>query len=226
MKLSTKIIALVTLSAGLTAVTNTLQAQTTNIITIAISASAQGNTSDVNGVTTAAAPSKHSLTTANILSLLAVAENAEGNYPAGSSFPTGAKLVVIDNDFQVLDAHNNFLVDVSDVISGQDGQIGNDVYSGKQNDITGLAATSETDLHILTIYYDDTSISGSTGVKFYMTGLMTSTTTDTAPNGTTGVYMETQSHKLASGTGEGIYQGYPFVLTGTLTATGKGTLVY
>ncbi len=157
---------------------------------------------------------------------MAQAENAEGNYPAGTTFPTGAKLVVVTGDnplFQVLDANNNLLVDVSDILSSADGTFGNDIYSGKQSDLTGVAATATTDLHILTVKYDDTGIGGSVGVKFYMTGLMTTKVTETVA--VAGVYTRTESVKLASGTGEGSYQGQDFVLTGTLSASGKGTLI-
>ena len=61
-----------------------------------------------------------------------------------------------------------------------------------------------------------------------MTGLMTSTTTDTAPK--LGIYTERQSDKLTSGVGEGriagtaFNAGTAFVLTGTLSAGGKATL--
>ena len=232
MKLATKIMAGTAALALLTLAAGSLQAQVTNVITLSLSVSVQGNSTDVNGVTIAAAPIKHTVATKDILGFLAQAENAEGNYLAGTTFPTGAKLVVISSSnnnnpvFQVLAANNSFLVDVSDIITSADGTFGNDIYSGKQNDTTLLAATSETDLHILTMQYDDTWIMGSQDVKFYVTGLMTSTTTDTVPNATTSVYTESQSHKLASGTGEGTYQGQPFVLTGTMSATGKATLIY
>lgn len=224
MKITNHITTIAAALAVWAAATGCLQAQTTNAINIAFVASVQNDSSDVSGVTTTPVPTKHAVTTPTILGWLAVAENAEGNY-GSTSFPSGSKLVVIDSDFQVLDANNNLLVDVSDIISGHDGYLGNEITSGKQNDTTGLAFPNTTSMHILTVYYDDTGISGSTGVKFYMTGLMTSKTIDTVPNSTTGVYTEVQTHKLASGTGEGVYQGHQFVLTGGLSAVGKASLV-
>jgi hypothetical protein len=227
MHLTTKTIITAALTGLMTLVAASSKADstTTNTITVAFTASVQGNTNDDGTITTVAAPSKHSVATANLLSWLALAENGEGNFPS-NSFPSGAKLVVFQQDFMVLDKNNNLLVDVSDIISATDSKFGVSVVSGKQNDTTGLAATSETELHLLTIHYDDTGIPGSNNVKFYLMGMMTSTTTDTAPNSSTQIYTETQSHKLASGIGEGFYQGQPFTITGTLSAIGKGNFVF
>lgn len=224
MKTMSTLIAVVSALAFM-ASTGSTQAQVTNLITLTISALAQSNTNDDGTFTTAPAPSKHTIATKDILSLLAMAKHAENNAYPSTNFPAGAKLVVVTGDnpaFQVLTSTNTLLADVSDIINSDDGKFGNYVYSGKQNDTNNLASPITTNLHILTIKYDDTWINGSVGVKFYMIGLMTSTTTDTVP--TAGVYTQTESHKLASGTGEGIYQGQQFVLTGTMSASGKATL--
>jgi hypothetical protein len=228
MKLTTKLIAGTAALAFLTMSAASLQATqvaVTNVINISILASAQGATNTIKNITTAKPPSKHQIATKDILSWLAVAENAAGNYRTGTNFPAGAKLVVITGnnaDFQVLTKTNTLIVDVSNIISATNGA--NDIYSGKYNN-SAPAPASTTDLQVLTFQYDDTAITGSVGVKFYMTGLMTSTTTDIAVKSKSkSVTTETQSSKLSSGVGEGTYQGHQFVLTGSFSASGKATL--
>lgn len=207
-------LAFLALSAG------SLQAQVTNVITFSLTGMVQGGSTDNGTTTTTASPTKHTLATKDILSLLATDES--------TVFPSGAKLVVIggggdDLVFQVLDKNNNFLVDVSDIISGEGtGNFGQDIFSGKQIDANSLSSPTITDLQIFTIFYDDTGDGGT--LQFYLTGLITNTTTDTTPNNITGVYKETQSHKLSTGAGDGNFQGTPLVLTGSFSASGSANL--
>jgi hypothetical protein len=199
-----------------------LQAQVTNVITVSLTGMEQNSSSDNGTTTTTASPTKRTLATKDLLSLLAEDENMV--------FPTGAKLVVIsehgDDDslhFQVLDKNSHFLADVSDIISGEGtGNFDQDVFSGKQNDATSLSTPTITDLQIFTIFYDDTGDGGS--LQFYLTGLITNTITDTTPNNTTGVYKQTESHKISSGAGDGIFDGNPLVVTGSFSATGSANL--
>ena len=228
MKLATKIMAGTAALAFLTLATGS-QAQVTLTITLSGSVSVQGATNDNGTVTAYASPAKKTFATKDILKNLALDEYAENNFPS-NSFPAGAKLVVVtgnnNGEFLVVDkSGTNVLVDVSDIIFAQDGIIGNYIASGKQNDTTGLASPSKTYQHVFTIGYDDSKIPGGGGVgfQFYMTGLMTDSTTDTTPNATTGAYTESKSAKM-SAIGEGNYQGQPFVLTGSLNASGKATL--
>jgi hypothetical protein len=160
------------------------------------------------------------LDTKRILEFLAKDEYAEGNY-ASSNFPAGAKLVVIDGDFQVLGTSNKFLVDVSDILSVETGA--NNIVSGKINDSTGLYDNFGTSLCIVRFNYDDSRISGGVGLQFYLAGLMTSIVTDTTTNAS-GVYTETDCDSSDFAAGEGNYQGTPFVITGSLTLAGRGTL--
>jgi hypothetical protein len=222
--LGTVALALLPFAAG------NLAAQVTNTLTITSTASVQNiNTTDNGTVSTTPAPTKYSVDTKQILTALALAENLEGTYPAGTTFPSGAKLVVViangsgtPPDFQVLDKTNHLLVDVSDIISAQTtGNFGSDVFSGKQNDTTGLANPTQTDLQIFSIFYDDTAVPGSKNIQLYLTGLMTNVTTDSVPNKTTGAFTETQSHKMTTSAGDGNYNGNPLVVTGSVTATGK-----
>jgi hypothetical protein len=218
-------LALMTLAAG------NLQAQqatVTNTVSISFTAAFQNSTTDKNDVSTTPAPIIRSANTSLILKWLASDENEEGNYTTGSTFPAGAKLVAISSstnnspDFQVLDKHNNFLVDVSDLLSvTNSGVFGSDISSGKTSDSTGLADPSQLDQQVYTVIYDD---SFSTGlVQFSFTGVIKNTTTDSKPNSTTGVYKETQSHNISSGQGDGAYEGVPAVVTGgSFKASGSG----
>ena len=97
----------------------------------------------------------------------------------------------------------------------------NDITSGKSTSLNPGLGTSS-DLQLLTIKYDDTVAGGS--LQFFLTGIGTGKTTDSTPNKTTGAYTETDTGSLSSGTGEGSYQGNPFVCTGTASASGKATL--
>ncbi len=211
-------LAFLALSAG------SLQAQVTNVVTVSFTGMEQNSSSDNGTTTTTASPIKRTLATKDILSLLAEDE--------GAPFPSGAKLVVIggqggpgpgDLDFQVLDKNNHFLADVSDIISGEGtGNFAQDILSGKQNDLTELSTPTTTDLQIFTIFYDDTGAGGS--LQFYLTGLITNTTTDTTPNNTTHVYKQTESHKISSGAGDGNFEGNPIVVTGSFSASGSANL--
>ena len=225
MKLTTTFTAVAIALLFLAVAVGNLQAEVTNTITIAITGLAQNAPTTNNGIITAAAPSKHAIGIKEILNLLAIAKHAANNAYPTTNFPVGAKLVVITGDnnaFQVLSATNSLLVDVSDIMSSSDGKFENDIFSGSQNATNGLASPKTTDVHVLKVNYDDTWINGSVGVKFYMIGMMTSTVAETAP--VAGVYTRTESNKLVGGLGEGFFQEQPFVLTGTLTASGKGTL--
>jgi hypothetical protein len=205
-------LACLTLGAG------DLHAQVTQVLTIKATASAQGaDSQSTNSHTdvityTTAAPIKRSVATKDFLTLLAQDYN--------TVFPSGAKIVSNINGIQVVDKNNNLLQDVSSVISiNTPGN--NDITSGKSISTYPNLKTS-TDLQLLTIKYDDTGVGGS--LQFFLTGIATSKTTDSTPNKTTGAYTESSSGSLSSGTGEGSYQGTPFVCAGTASASGKATL--
>ena len=229
-----------------------LHAQVTQVVTIKATASVQGgystSTNSHTGIITYtyATPTKHSVATKDLLALLALDENAEGNYP-DTNFPAGAKLVmtpvtpdpdggsvslepvgntpvinnvtISDDFFQVVDKNNNALADVSEIISINRAG-GNDITSSKSTSSTGLGTS--TDLQLISLKFDDTGVGGS--LKFFLTGIGTDKTTNTTPNKTTGAYTESSSSSLSSGTGEGSYLGNPFVCTGTVSTSGKATL--
>ena len=199
-----------------------LHAQVTQVFTTSVTASVQGAySSSYNGKTgittyTYAAPTKFSIATKNILTLLAADYH--------TNFPSGAKLIMdgTSGNVEVVGKTNNLLQDVSSIIS---------INPAGTNDITSSKGTSQynglgtsTDLQLLTIKYDDTGAGGN--LQFFLTGIGTGKTTDSTPNKTTGAYTETSTGSLSSGTGEGNSQGNPFVCTGTGSASGKATLTF
>ena len=111
----------------------------------------------------------------------------------------------------MVDKSNNLLQDVSGVMSISNPGT-NDITSGKSTSLNPGLGTSANE-QLLTISFDDTGVGGN--LKFFLTGIGTGKTTDTTPNKTTGAYTETDTGSLSSGTGEGSYQGNPFVCTGT-----------
>jgi hypothetical protein len=166
----------------------------------------------------AASPKVQSHNTAELLSTLAYDKAAQGNWQS-NSFPSGAKLAVGENTFVVV-LGTNVLVDVSDILSFSDG--GNEIVSGRKSYQTGLSSPTTTRLQIGKLTFDDTEIQGGSGLKFYMQGVVSRIETDSIP--IKGIYSHTVTSKLTSGTGEGTNTtgGSAFVLTGTITATGKG----
>jgi hypothetical protein len=228
MKLTAKILAGAAALAFVTLTAGSLQAQVTNVVTISFTATEQNTNSTTNGVViTTKAPVTHSATTADILRWLAIDENAETNY-SGTNFPSGAKLVAISGpenapDVQVVDKHNNYLVDVSDILSlTKSGVYDANVNSGKSNDTNNLAAPTQTDQKVYSINYDDSL--ATSNILFSFAGVLKSTTTDTTPN-PEGVYKETESHTMSSGQGDGLYYGNQFVITGaSFKAGGTGEL--
>ncbi len=168
----------------------------------------------------AAAPKAQSHNTAEVLSTLAKDKAAQGNW-LSNSFPAGARLAVAENSFVVVSG-TNILIDVSDILSFTNGV--NEIVSGKKNDFTGLSSPTATRLQIGKLTFDDTAIQGGAGIQFYLQGVLSQSETDSTP--VNGVYTSSFSAKLSSGTGEGTNSsgGSAFVLTGTITASGKAKL--
>jgi hypothetical protein len=230
MKLKSNIIAGTATLAFLTIAAGNIEAQVRAIVGFTGTALVQGSSTKNGTVIQYAAPAKQAFATKDILQNLALDENAAGKYKS-TTFPSGAQLVAIISNtaenkgtFQVLDKNNNLLVDVSNILTISYGTYGNFIISGAQNGNTGLSTPSRTVSNVLTISYDDSGITGSVKFRFYLTGIITGTTTDTTPNGRTGVYTETQSGTMSTAAGEGDYQGQPFVFTGSLTLSGQATL--
>jgi len=197
-----------------------LQAQNTytNLVTITATMELQGNYTENGAVETAAPPMSEALGMKQLLGIMAVDEHAAGDY-VGTAFPSGAKLVDIDStnppDYQVLDENNNFIVDVTNVLSIAHST--NEIYIGKYNTSTGLNDPTLTTKHINRYTYDDSAISGGVGLCFTLQGQGTLTITDTTPKN--GVYTENKVSKTPSAAGQGNYQGTAFIITGSMTQT-------
>ncbi len=203
------------------------QVQAKDIIqTITISVMAIPQSSGTSTATTtnipAAKASAHS--TPEFLARLAQDEFAEGNW-ASNSFPAAAQLAVVPSqgnnaDFAVI-LGTNILVDVSDIISFDNGNV--EIVSGAQNLQTGLASPTTKRLHLGQMTFDDSFAGNPNGsLTFRLQGLFTETVVDTVPKN--GVYTETRTAKMTSGVGEGTSPGGPFICTGTISATGKAVL--
>jgi hypothetical protein len=136
-----------------------------------------------------------------------------------NNFSSAAKLALIDNTFVVIDGTN--IVDVSAIVSISFGN--NSIKSGKKNDSTGLASPSLKELQVVTLTFDDTNPSIGGDLQFSLQGIANATEADTTPSG--GVYTESLKAKVTSMTGEGSSGGKPFVATGSLSVSGRGSLV-
>ena len=198
--------------------------QVTNTLKITATILLQAGTNDNGKAVTTAAPAKLAFDTKQILVFLARDEFAEGNYGA-TEFPTNATLVAAISGpetgdkgiFQVLDENGALLVDVSDILSLQQGT--NVVVSGKMDDNNSLGDRSVTQQYILAFNYDDSAIKDGVRLKFCLQGLTTRKVADTTNKA--GVLTETISSKMAGAMGDGNYRGDPFVINGSLTGGGK-----
>ncbi len=228
MKLNTTKIVATAATVGLAGLfTQGVQAASvTNIVTITAKAWVQNDNPVDNGTNRVTPPPIiKSVTTKTVLNQLALDKFASGAW-VSPTFPAGAKLVVFkdsaDPVFQVLGKSNNFLVDVSDILSLNTGN--RSVFSGKESDATGLANPSTTDRGLATLSFDDTRIAGGGNISFFLSGIFVSVTTDTKPNSLTGLYKEIQTHKASTAIGDGTYQGSDMVISGSINASGKATL--
>jgi len=175
-----------------------------------------------NGKTTKTkAPTKTTITTADILEYLAQDEHTAGTYSA-TNFPSGAKLLYTANSgLQVVEKNNTPLVNVANILSlltaGQNG-----ITSGTFGDTTGSTTPpfTQTDVRLVTLSYDATSVGGTR--KFAVTGTGSSETT-TAKPGAKGNYTETDSFSLQNGTGEGVNGEGVSVILSAFTVTASGT---
>ena len=175
-----------------------------------------------NGTTSTATSKTQAYHTADLLKILAEDEYHLGNL-ASSNLPAGAKLVVSNQFFMILNNTNGLLVDVSSILNFSQ-PTGNQVVTGKITDSTGLGDPSTTSLFVGTFTFDDTAITtNGQNLQFYLQGLVKSVTTD-AVNTRAGTYTETRTGQLSNGVGDGTSGGGAFITTGTLAATGKATL--
>jgi len=192
------------------------RATVTNTIVFSATTFSQSPTNSSNGTNTSfgkIASSSHN--TAQLISELGKA--------TANSFSSSAKLVLITGNggpsgFRVIDGTN--IVDVSDFMNVNTGN--NDIVGGIENGNTGLAFPTTTEDQIVTLQFDDTGVRGGAGLQFSLRGLATITSTDGVPD-SGGTYTQTFKVSIIDMTGEGSSGSVPFVATGKMSLSGKGT---
>lgn len=207
---------LITVAAAVCTFAFSAHAQTTNVVTFKATMTSQGtiNTSFQGTNTSFALEKPAALTTAGLITEIGDAK--------GVTFTKAAKLVIIDSSFAVLDGTN--LVDASGIMSLSLPST-NNVQSGVRNGTTFLAFKSLTQLTVIEVDFNDVGVGNGSDLQFSMRGLASGTTTDTVPS-TNGVYTETFNAKITDMTGSGTKgtNSTPFVVTGSISASGKGNL--
>ncbi len=141
----------------------------------------------------------------------------------GTTFSSSAQLVLIignggPSGFRVIDGGT--ATDVSDFMNIDTGN--NDITAGIENGNTGLAFPTTTEDQIVTLQFDDTGARGGAGLQFSLQGLGTITSTDGVPN-SGGTYTQSFKASIIDMTGEGSGDSVPFVASGKVSLSGKGT---
>jgi len=215
---------MVVVSSSYGSVTNPLQqvvvlpTQPYAPVTLSLTLLKQGSSTVSGGVSTTAAPTQIKLATKDVLAMLAMDEYLKGNWPS-NSFPRTATLALVDDTFFVING-TNALLNVMDIMTLEYGDP--QVTSGSRNVATGLASTTAGINRLANIVFNDTAINGGYKLHLYLYGVFSTAVTDTAPSG--GVYTETLKVNTATLVGDGYSQNVPVTCTGTISATGKGTL--
>lgn len=204
-------------------------ARAQSLAPVALTATAMIQTTAVVTGTKAKYPplTKYSITTKSLLVRIAQTEFMLGSY-FQNQFPVGAKLVVNQAfiigvpSFGVLDKGNNLLVNCDNLMSSNMTATLNSisnfaVISGAYDTGTSLSSPSRTRYAITYFKYDDTTVFLPTSLKFTMSGMLTTTQSDTAPNPNTGIYRESVSSRATNMTGPGQYLGSSMVVTGSLS---------
>lgn len=185
-----------------------------NIVTVAFKLQLQsaGINSQNGAVRVFGKPVAQSISTKNLLDRLALDKQAQSLYNF-STFPAGSKLALSAGHFVVVRGNNDFVVDVSDIITFTGGT--NDILTGTTNNATGLADSKTTELVLVSLKFDDTFITGGSNLRFFAQGLDTIKTQDSKP-GNNGNYNEKTSDSVKDTAGEGQSAGTPFVIAGSI----------
>lgn len=193
-----------------------------NVVTVAFKLQLQsaGINSQNGSVRVFDKPIMQTINTKNLLDRLALDKQAQQLYNS-SSFPNGSKLALAAGKFVVVRGNNDFIVDVSDIITFTSGT--NDILSGTTNNITGLADSKTTELVLVSLNFDDTFITGGSNLHFFAQGIDTVKTQDSQP-GNNGNYNERTSDNVKDAAGEGQSGGTPFVITGSIQGNRNVTL--
>jgi hypothetical protein len=185
-----------------------------NVLSLSFSLQTQGTFSDDGTTRIYDNPATRKLNTKDLLNQLARDKFVQGAY-AANFFPSGAQLAVSSGSLVVVDKKNQFIVDVSDIIQLVYGT--NVILSGRQNDTSGLASPRITTQTVVQLVFNDTGIVGGGNISFVIQGLDTIVTKDTAL--LTGGYKEAASEAVKSITGNGLINGLPLVITGTINGS-------
>lgn len=226
MKRSSKNFLAVILAAGSLAMAGQVQAtpgklDNLNFITVACKLQLQGDFVDDGSLRNYANPTIARFGTKELLATLAADKYAQTNYPA-NYFPAGAKLAVTQaGAFVVVNRNNELLADVSDIMHFTTGT--NDIVSGRVDNTTGLASPNRKDLVLVTLNFDDTSITNGSNLRFSMLGLDQVKTRDSKPGGG-GNYNENTTDQISNAVGEGQSGDTPLIITGTIHGNGKARL--
>ena len=146
-------------------------------------------------------------TTQSLLKLAATA--------SGTNFPTGARLVVTNDTFLVVDKLGNTVEDLTAAGYFSTDHGNNYVLSGQMNNNTGQASWKAAEIAFIS--FDD-----GNGNSFDLVGLRKTTASITATDRNSN-QKETLSATITL-VGEGQVGGNDAVFSGTATASGKGTL--
>jgi hypothetical protein len=197
----------------------------TNSVTLNILFIPQGPTNIVDGTNSFFVPEKStSHNAAWFLEEIGTALHAS----QGATLSSAAKLVLLTGGnkgplFAVIDGTNFYgLTNLMGLIL----PLPTTVVSGMQNGDTGLAFPRLKNVKMAQIGFNDVSILGGNGLQFILQGLLTSTVTDTAPAAGTGIYTESVSGNIIDLVGNVTQSNNLFYATGTVSYSGKGTLVW
>lgn len=193
-------------------------AQTTNVVTFKTTMTSQGAVvTNFQGTNISFAVQKpKGFDTADLIHELELSTS-------NTNLSKATKLEIINGDspaFALADGTNVILIDPRIISLNLPST--NSVQSGVQNGDTFLSFRTLKQLVIIELDLNDVGL-GASDLNFSMRGLASGTTSDTIPS-TNGVYTETFSAKISDMTGSGTEGPTPFVITGSLSASGKGVL--
>jgi hypothetical protein len=220
-----KLIASLAVALSVLAVGSARAQQVTNGVTLSFLFIPQGPTNSVDGTNTFYAPAKTlSYNSPRFLEELSNVLHAQ----QGVNLTSAAKLVLLTGGnqpplFAVVDGTNFYSLAHIMMLNFP---LQTAVTTGTQNAGTRLAFPAIKAITMVQVVYNDSPILGSdAGLAFILQGIQSSSTTDTVPAAGTEVYTETFSARLSNLAGEVTQSNVSFYATGTMSASGKGTLV-
>ena len=187
------------------------QPDQTNFCNFFLQFSGQGVGTTSNNVTTTAPPIDWTLSKSGLISEIGEAK--------GRTFSKTAQLAFVNWQPWVLDGANSLIV--TDMISFQLGPT--KIKSGTLNNLTGLGEPMWGELKTATFLFNDSGpgFVGGSQYQFWAKGVVKRMVTDTRPNATTGIYLETDSGMEMNVIAAGYKGSLPIVGKGKIFAHGK-----